>query len=533
MREFLGLTNENSPYVHLSDGGHFENLGVYELIRRRCRFIIVSDAGVDRLASSDNMAAMLQLIRTDLGVRIDLDTKRMQIGGDQSFSVWHCCVGRIHYDEVDRQGLSGILVYVQATLTGDEPPDLLQYVARHPGFPRQSTVDQFFDETQFEAYRVLGQHTALQVFGEAASSWSGAPACAADHQEEARAVLALLREQWLPPVDCSPAEVLTVAKAALKHDQFLGNQWDLREFSNSLYSEISKLRPGPQRYLDLPEFRAISQTMQIMEMAWSTMKLGSYHAHPINRGWMNTFRRWTSSEAFHRYWSVLRAQYSRPFVSFCEDILNLQPTQTIHTEVPLQSPNDALEKLQKELPELDKQLTQEWAAAFNELDLPMAAFPRQGFLQDFLAQAKKPKDSFPRCWTIHQQAEGSPQAKELICGVACLAATKRQQLLEPSLLASASECELFFWMRGPYRSMGIGRDAVKEILRRIDEESVYMGAAPIRKLVVYYPLRSANSGATMELQRWMDFCFDLGFRRIKQDQRGPSSKIVILKRKVR
>jgi hypothetical protein len=69
--ELFGQTNAHSKYVHLSDGGHFENLGVYELIRRRCRYIVATDAGTDRHAASDNLANLLRLVRTDFGIGID------------------------------------------------------------------------------------------------------------------------------------------------------------------------------------------------------------------------------------------------------------------------------------------------------------------------------------------------------------------------------------------------------------------------------------------------------------------------------
>lgn len=45
LAELFGLTDDTSPYVYLSDGGHFENLGLYEMIRRRCKWIVVVDAG--------------------------------------------------------------------------------------------------------------------------------------------------------------------------------------------------------------------------------------------------------------------------------------------------------------------------------------------------------------------------------------------------------------------------------------------------------------------------------------------------------
>ena len=72
--ELVGITDDRQEYVHLSDGGHFENLAVYELVRRRCRYIVCCDAGTDPGASDDNLANMIRLCRTDFGVRIEIDT---------------------------------------------------------------------------------------------------------------------------------------------------------------------------------------------------------------------------------------------------------------------------------------------------------------------------------------------------------------------------------------------------------------------------------------------------------------------------
>ncbi len=513
--EFLGRTSEDSAFVHVSDGGHFENLGVYELIRRRCRFIVVADAGTDRVAASDNMAAMIRLIRTDFGVRVELDPARMQLSGDNSYSAWHCCVGRIRYDEVDNEAVPGLMVYLQATLTGDEPPDLLQYVARHPHFPRQSTLNQFFDEAQFEAYRVLGHHIATEVFAEAAAAWTGAAASAAHGQKEVRNVFARLRAQWLPPLDCESAEWIATAEAAVNLKRKVYGPAALATMANAIYPEVS---PAP-----LLDFRAVSHTLHVMEMAWKAMKLDAFHSHPLNRGWMNAFRRWTNSQEFHLFWPFLRAEYSRPFVRFCEDILNLEPTTVDRERVVI----GALpQKTQEVLAAMDIQFAYEWADQFDLLEIPVAGFPRKSFLADLLGRTiSSPLSNKPLAWLINQ-------GKTLPCGVMGVARTRRQRLLEPSFDPD-KEAEFFVWLSGPYRSMGIGREVAAEALRDIDEECAFQqGATRIRRLVAYYPQRNATAGCRLELQRWMDFCFDLGFRRERQPERGLGAKFVIVKRQI-
>src|SRR5438477_994132 len=72
--EALGLTNDKSPYVYLSDGGHFENLGLYEMVLRRCRFIVVSDAGCDQSCTFEDLGNALRKIRIDLGVSVEFAT---------------------------------------------------------------------------------------------------------------------------------------------------------------------------------------------------------------------------------------------------------------------------------------------------------------------------------------------------------------------------------------------------------------------------------------------------------------------------
>jgi hypothetical protein len=45
------------------------------------------------------------------------------------------------------------------------PADVAQYAAMDPDFPHQSTLDQLFDEPQFESYRALGSHVIDQLCG--------------------------------------------------------------------------------------------------------------------------------------------------------------------------------------------------------------------------------------------------------------------------------------------------------------------------------------------------------------------------------
>jgi predicted acylesterase/phospholipase RssA len=162
LRELLGLTNNRSSYVYLSDGGHFENLGIYELVRRRCQFILVCDAGEDHAMTFGDLGMTIERVRADLGVQIDLNVRKIRPPTPAGYSNWHCAMGKIHYDARDPKDF-GWLLYVKASMTDNEPTDVAAYRARRPAFPHESTADQWFDESQFESYRALGEHIISTV----------------------------------------------------------------------------------------------------------------------------------------------------------------------------------------------------------------------------------------------------------------------------------------------------------------------------------------------------------------------------------
>jgi hypothetical protein len=166
--EMFGLTDRDSPYVYLSDGGHFENLGIYELVRRRCSTVVAVDAGCDPAYAFADLAEAIRKCYADFGVVIDIDVSaiRPREGGRHVRS--HHAVGTIRYPQRDgRAPFVGALLYIKASLDGGEPPDLMNYALEESGFPHQSTADQFFDEPQFESYRKLGHRIGSVVLGDA------------------------------------------------------------------------------------------------------------------------------------------------------------------------------------------------------------------------------------------------------------------------------------------------------------------------------------------------------------------------------
>ena len=83
MAETFGLTNDENPYVYLSDGGHFENLGLYEMAMRRCRLIVVSDAGSDPAYAFQDLGNAIRKARIDLGISIEMGGMPMRPRGVQ------------------------------------------------------------------------------------------------------------------------------------------------------------------------------------------------------------------------------------------------------------------------------------------------------------------------------------------------------------------------------------------------------------------------------------------------------------------
>ncbi len=152
IRELLGQTNLESPFAYLSDGGHFENLGVYELVRRRCACIVAIDAGQDAGSTFEDLGNAIRKCYADFGVTIAI--------GTQSLNSGYHAIGRIDYPDAP----AGTLVYIKPRLLGDEPADLVNYAGVHAQFPHESTADQWFDESQFESYRKLGHHIGRAVF---------------------------------------------------------------------------------------------------------------------------------------------------------------------------------------------------------------------------------------------------------------------------------------------------------------------------------------------------------------------------------
>ncbi|MGJ9419004.1 patatin-like phospholipase family protein [Massilia sp. CMS3.1] len=168
--ELFGMTNAEANYVYLSDGGHFENLGIYELVRRRCRLVIAVDVASDKEMAFEDLGNAIRKCATDLHVGIDLDVSNMDLVKDTGLCGASCAVGAIRYSHVDPDGQDGTLLYIKPAIVGLENADVLNYRKANPAYPHQSTADQWFDEAQFESYRALGYHITKAALAKAAAA---------------------------------------------------------------------------------------------------------------------------------------------------------------------------------------------------------------------------------------------------------------------------------------------------------------------------------------------------------------------------
>ena len=169
--------NENRKSVYLTDGGHIENLGIYELLKRSCRVIIAVDAEADpemafgsfntlvryrpHRSRHRDRSAVASADQPDQETNAEIE----KTGDAAKHRGPHCAIGRITYSWAKgRPDRTGILIYIKASLTGDENDYVYHYKKRYWAFPHETTLDQMFSEEQFEAYRALGYHATNGLF---------------------------------------------------------------------------------------------------------------------------------------------------------------------------------------------------------------------------------------------------------------------------------------------------------------------------------------------------------------------------------
>lgn len=322
-RDALGLSSTDADSVFLSDGGHFENTALYELIRRHCRWILVSDAGADPEVQFNDLGNAIRRVRVDFSVeiRIDLDPIRPNA---QRQSAQPVVVGDIYYPDGD----TGVIVIVKPTLMGNEPADVANYAATHEEFPHQPTVDQFFDEDQWESYRRLGLHctrSALWPLVSQTPLTDGArPAASAAAGSRVRERFSDLRRHWFTlHAGCADfteraAEAMIALNARLAREDVSGLAAQIRrEVAVGLDADNDpRAYGGVSRKQQLACVSLLREALIRFEQLYVEGDLVTTWSAPQYLGLMNGMARWVRTPFMRAWWPVLQSQSSQAFREF-------------------------------------------------------------------------------------------------------------------------------------------------------------------------------------------------------------------------
>ena len=164
--ELFGNASDEGRFLYLSDGGHFENLAIYELVRRKCMLIVACDASCDGSCTLSDLHNAMERCRTDFGVNITFEDENpvRPVGEEGELrSEVHFLKGSIEYPNATEKGT---IIYIKSTLTKDDPKDVLAYANTNRLFPHDTTTNQWFDEAHFENYRALGEAAGKSAMDE-------------------------------------------------------------------------------------------------------------------------------------------------------------------------------------------------------------------------------------------------------------------------------------------------------------------------------------------------------------------------------
>ena len=305
--ELFGSATAQSKFLMVSDGGHFENLAVYELIKRRCKVIIVSDAECDPAMSFEGLGSLIRMCEVDFDVKIKIDVGSLRPAAGSAWSEQRCAVGTIDYGGGDL----GYLVYLKATMTGHEPTAILQYKTRHKHFPHETTGDQFYAEDQFESYRHLGAEVTCSAFD------------AAIQAVGSKDMMALSRT-----LAQTNAPTLKHVDNFTRHTESLISLWDKLQKS----SDLRPLDRGvfgtaiSGEAADGVRLRAYTcvEMLQLMENVYLDLRLDDTWDHADNSGWRTLFTNWAALDEVRDTWQKTSHLYGVRFGYFCERNLQLR-----------------------------------------------------------------------------------------------------------------------------------------------------------------------------------------------------------------
>lgn len=312
LHELFGTADEKSKFLAISDGGHFENLAAYELIKRQCKVVIVCDGECDPNLKFEGLAKLVRLCEVDQLAKIDIDVSAIKPDKETGWSQSRAVVGKIYYAGYAKEAHidQGWLIYIKASMTGHEDTAILQYKANHAEFPHESTSDQFFNEDQFESYRTLGKNIASQIF----AKW--------DAEENIVQV-----DDLHEPVECK-SDITTwkmekiarnlydiLSPELINHTMFIHQADKLIDLWKQL-SEDENLKEFDNSTDNTPVFNFCNQIIQFMENVYLSLNLEETWHADNNKGWMELFKEWARNSHVANVWEKTGHTYGIKFKSF-------------------------------------------------------------------------------------------------------------------------------------------------------------------------------------------------------------------------
>jgi hypothetical protein len=310
--EALNMSRTNGRMLHLSDGGHFENLAAYELIRRRCRTIIICDGSADPDRKFDNLGNFVRRVREDFGVEIDIDASPQKLD-EKGLSSAYAVAGTIRY-QPGAGGGDGLLIYIKPSMIGSEPEDIRHYRESRPDFPHEGTSDQFFDEAQWESYRRLGQCAGESVF-EAVRHLAG--------NQTALSIFDAVRRNLATPAWNEPGayERLGDLTRELEKDmadaaggQLLREAWPERAFWSPSVAGSPATPPDDSEILT-----ALVRMLTSLEEIFCGINVTSSNGEKVDDPWINWIARWLAIPSLRKWWTPLRPLFGTDFARFAAE----------------------------------------------------------------------------------------------------------------------------------------------------------------------------------------------------------------------
>jgi hypothetical protein len=321
--ELFGSANELSDYLSISDGGHFENLAAYELIKRQCKVIIISDGECDPLYQFEGLGTLIRMCEVDFSTKIEIDVRALHPDAGSPWSRSRCAVGKIHYPDVESPGT---LIYIKASMNGHEDTAVMQYKASHEAFPHESTGDQFYGEDQFESYRCLGREITQRAFNpvlkkidsETRTYTEGLYLKANQAEPNWIQCAEMLRDVWAP-TQPGISQFSRHADRLMELWSALGDNQNLQALDAQLAGSWPEPMPDGFRSM----FYFCSELIQLMENVYLDLDFEETWNHPDNKGWRTLFIQWSKSETFRATWKMTHRNYGSRFRYFCDRHLHL------------------------------------------------------------------------------------------------------------------------------------------------------------------------------------------------------------------